>query len=225
MNLTLTDARASDLKVVNGARVSLAKRKDAMEPEDDALIAFLMRNGHSSPFRHGYFEFLVECSIGIQRNWMRHTAGHNYNEMSTRYVEMPEIIYEPEFLRSQEGKPGAYTFTDFDPTVASVDEKIRHRIDVWRLERSQRRAFKTYRGLLKRGWAREQAKFALPLGTGTQFIWSCNPLALMNFIEMRGSHGEAIKEMQLLTDRAEMALVEHMPITYIEFLANGRKAP
>lgn len=225
MNLTLLDACASDLKVVNGARVSLDKRKDDLDHEDVKLISFLMRNGHSSPFRHGYFEFLVEVPIGIQRDWMRHTAGHNFNELSTRYAEMCEVIYEPDFLRTQEGKPGAYSFSNFDPTVASVDEKIRHRIDVWRLTRAQRKAFRTYRRLLKRGWAKEQAKFVLPLGTGTKFVWSCNPLALMNFIELRGSHGEAIQEMQVLTDQAEWALAYYMPKTHLAFIKNGRKAP
>jgi thymidylate synthase (FAD) len=42
----LDDAMASDLSVVNGARVSFARRKEAMDESDEGLIRFLMRDRH-----------------------------------------------------------------------------------------------------------------------------------------------------------------------------------
>ena len=41
----LDDAMADDLSVVNGARVSFAKRKEEMNDADAGLIRFLMRTG------------------------------------------------------------------------------------------------------------------------------------------------------------------------------------
>ena len=42
----LDDVMASDLSVVNGARVSFARRKEEMDDADAGLIRFLMRDRH-----------------------------------------------------------------------------------------------------------------------------------------------------------------------------------
>ena len=42
----LDDAMASDLSVVNGARVSFARHKAEMDESDGGLIRFLMRDRH-----------------------------------------------------------------------------------------------------------------------------------------------------------------------------------
>jgi thymidylate synthase (FAD) len=46
----LDDAMATDLSVVNAARVSFARRKEVMEESDVGLIKFLMRERHGTPF-------------------------------------------------------------------------------------------------------------------------------------------------------------------------------
>src|SRR2546425_11417509 len=50
----LDDAMASDLSVVNGARVSFARRKEEMDESDEGLIRFLMRD------RHGCYDDATE---------------------------------------------------------------------------------------------------------------------------------------------------------------------
>src|SRR6266508_3220684 len=42
----LDGSMASDLSVVNGARVSFARRKEEMDESDEGLIRFLMRDRH-----------------------------------------------------------------------------------------------------------------------------------------------------------------------------------
>ena len=46
----LDDAMASDLSLVNAARVSFARRKEVMDESDAGLIRFLMRDRHGTPF-------------------------------------------------------------------------------------------------------------------------------------------------------------------------------
>jgi thymidylate synthase (FAD) len=46
----LDDAMATDLSVVNAARVSFARRKEVIEESDVGLIKFLMRERHGTPF-------------------------------------------------------------------------------------------------------------------------------------------------------------------------------
>ena len=46
----LDGAMADDLSVVNGARVSFARRKEVMDESDEGLVRFLMRDRHGTPF-------------------------------------------------------------------------------------------------------------------------------------------------------------------------------
>src|SRR5437773_960144 len=67
---------ASDLAVVNGARVSFNQESQALSERDAGLIRFLMRDGHGSPFEHGYFRFIVKAPLFVVREHHRHRAGH-----------------------------------------------------------------------------------------------------------------------------------------------------
>ena len=57
----LDDVMASDLSVVNAARVSFARRKDEMDECDVGLIRFLMRERHGTPFEHNAFRFHIRA--------------------------------------------------------------------------------------------------------------------------------------------------------------------
>src|SRR5215208_7950048 len=115
----LDDSMASDLSVVNGARVSFARHKQEMDDTDAGLIRFLMRERHASPFEHAVFRFHVRCPIFVAREWMRHRWS-SFNEFSLRYAKATEDFYVPdaEDVRSQVGKPGAYTFETVEPELA-----------------------------------------------------------------------------------------------------------
>src|SRR5437763_13279420 len=123
----LDGAMASDLSVVNGARVSFARRKEALDESDEGLIRFLMRERHGTPFEHNAFRFHVRCPIFVAREWFRHRVG-SFNEFSLRYAKATDDLYvpEPEDVRSQVGKPGAYTFEPVDPELA---ERTRQELD------------------------------------------------------------------------------------------------
>ena len=113
----LDDCMADDLAVVNAARVSFARRVTELGDADRGLVRFLMRERHATPFEHGVFRFHIKCPIFVAREWMRHRAG-SYNEHSARYAELPEEFYVPaaEDVRTQVGKPGAYTFETVAPS-------------------------------------------------------------------------------------------------------------
>src|SRR3954467_3763972 len=115
----LDDAMASDLSVANAARVSFARRKEELDEADEGLIRFLMRDRHGTPFEHNAFRFHVRCPIFVAREWFRHRIG-SFNEFSMRYAKATDEFYvpEPEDVRSQVGKPGAYSFEPVDEELA-----------------------------------------------------------------------------------------------------------
>src|SRR5436309_13076808 len=111
----LDDAMADDLSVVNGARVSFARRKEEMDESDEGLIRFLMRDRHGTPFEHNSFRFHIRAPIFVVREWMRHRVS-SFNEFSLRYARATDDFYvpEPDDVRTQVGKPGAYSFEPVD---------------------------------------------------------------------------------------------------------------
>lgn len=47
MFVKVIDSMGTDLTVVNAARVSFAKKKEALDEADKKLIGYLARNGHT----------------------------------------------------------------------------------------------------------------------------------------------------------------------------------
>jgi thymidylate synthase (FAD) len=213
----LDGAMADDLSVVNGARVSFARRKETMDDSDEALIRFLMRDRHGSPFEHNAFRFHIGCPIFVAREWFRHRVG-SFNEFSLRYAKATDDFYVPDAadVRTQVGKPGAYTFEPVDPALA---ERTRGRLQAVYDE-----AFAAYQELVEAGVAREVARSALPLATYTQFYWTVNARSLMNFVSLRNSEFAQL-EIRRYAEAVEAIFAERMPVTYASFVEAGRVAP
>src|SRR5437773_10035135 len=150
----LDDSMADDLSVVNAARVSFARRKDELDEADAGLITFLMRDRHGTPFEHNAFRFHVRCPLFVAREWFRHRIG-SFNEFSMRYARATDDFYvpEPEDVRSQVGKPGAYTFEAVSPELAeSTREELKAVYDA---------AYAAYERFVEQGVARELARCVL----------------------------------------------------------------
>jgi thymidylate synthase (FAD) len=214
--VALDGVLASDLAVVNGARVSFNQAAQELGERDEGLIRFLMRDRHGSPFEHGYFRFIVKAPLFVVREHHRHRAGHSYNEWSGRYSKMQAEFYVPDNVRSQVGKPGAYTF---EPVDAETREAARAEI-----ERSSREAFEAYERMLEAGIAKEVARMVLPLNMYTTYYWSCNPRSLMHFCSLRNSESAQF-EIREYARAAEAFLERAMPVTHAAFVANDRTSP
>ena len=208
---------ADDLSVVNGARVSFARHKDEMDESDEGLIKFLMRDRHGTPFEHNSFRFHIRTPIFVAREWFRHRIG-SFNEFSMRYAKATDEFYvpEPEDVRTQTGKPGAYSFEEVTPEVAETTRE--------ELKAVYESAYQTYERLVELGVARELARCVLPVGAYTEFYWTVNARALMNFLSLRASE-TAQREIRRYAEACELFLAEKMPVTHAAFVASGRIAP
>jgi thymidylate synthase (FAD) len=213
----LDDAMADDLSVVNGARVSFARRVDEMDEADEGLIRFLMRERHGTPFEHNSFRFHIRTPIFVAREWFRHRIG-SFNEFSMRYARATDEFYvpAPEDVRTQIGKPGSYSFEPVEPEVAEVTRE--------RLREVYETAYRAYEELVAQGVARELARAALPVGAYTELYWTVNARSLMNFVSLRNSE-TAQREIRRYAEACELFLEQRMPVTYAAFVANDRTAP
>jgi thymidylate synthase (FAD) len=213
----LDEAMADDLSVVNGARVSFARHKTEMDDSDAGLIRFLMRERHGTPFEHNAFRFHIRAPIFVAREWFRHRVG-SFNEFSMRYARATDDFYvpEPEDVRTQVGKPGAYSF---EPVSDEIAETTREE-----LRQVYEAAYAAYERLVELGVARELARAALPVGAYTEFYWTVNARALMNFLSLRNAE-TAQREIRRYAEACEHFFAERMPLTYEAFVAAGRVAP
>ena len=213
----LDESMASDLSVVNAARVSFARRKEEMDDSDRGLIRFLLRERHGTPFEHNAFRFHVRAPIFIAREWFRHRVG-SFNEFSMRYAKATDDFYVPDAddVRTQVGKPGSYSFEPVDAELAeSTREELRAVYDA---------AYAAYERLVEQGVARELARAVMPVGSYTEFYWTVNARSLMNFVSLRAAE-TAQREIRRYADACEQFLAAEMPVTYEAFVdAEPRRA-
>lgn len=212
--IELEDFFGGDLAVVNAARVSFAASQQELGESGEGLVRYLMSNGHGTPFEHSVFKFRVKAPLFVAREWMRHRIG-SYNEWSQRYSTITNEFYIPDYVRTQVGKPGAYSYEVLEPgkTLRALQT----------LDNAHNAAFQAYEELLELGVARELAARVLPTTVYTMFIWTVNARSLMNFLALRNSP-HAQHEIRVYAQLAETIFAERMPVTHAAFAAT-RQAP
>src|SRR6185369_15364426 len=75
------------------------------KPGDEKLLRFLWENKHHTPFEMAGAIFEVQAPIFVFREWHRHRT-QSYNEMSARYVPLPDVNYIPSVDRLMIGSDG-----------------------------------------------------------------------------------------------------------------------
>ena len=161
--------------------------------------------------------------LSIEGPWHNFVANgvvvHNsFNEFSMRYAKATDDFYVPaaEDVRTQVGKPGAYRF---EPVTDELAEEAREEIEALYKE-----AYATYARLVEKGVARELARAVIPVGAYTQFYWTVNARALMNFVSLRNAEF-AQREIRIYAEAVEAFFATQMPVTHAAFVANDRMAP
>ena len=180
----LVDYFGGDQRIVQSARVSYGEGTKSVS-QDGALIDYLLRHQHTSPFEQVVMTFHVKMPIFVARQWVRHRTGR-MNEVSGRYSIMKEEFYVPEADKvspqSKDNKQGRATEA-FDSETAN---KI-----INQLSEGQKSAYENYSELLDSGLAREVARINLPLSLYTEFYWEMDLHNLFHFLKLRlDSHAQ-----------------------------------
>jgi thymidylate synthase (FAD) len=174
----LVDYLGGDARIVQAARVSYGEGTKSYR-EDAALIDYLLRNEHTSPFEQVVLTFHAKMPIFVARQWVRHRTAR-LNEISGRYSVMKDEFYLPDpadlAAQSADNKQGRSP-EPLDPAAA---ESV---LD--RLEAGQRAAFSDYMALVESGLAREIARINLPLSLYTEWYWQIDLHNLFRFLALR----------------------------------------
>jgi len=209
----LVDYLGGDARIVQAARVSYGEGTKTVR-EDAALIDYLLRNRHTSPFEQVIFTFHVKMPIFVARQWIRHRTAR-LNEISGRYSVMRDEFYvpRPEEVRTQSRKNRQ------GGDAASVPEELRERV-IAVLRAGQANTYGEYEGLLEDDVARELARINLPLSLYTEMYWQIDLNNLFHFLRLRMDwhaqyeirvYGDAMAKIaQAVCPQAYAAFEEHI---------------
>jgi len=194
--------KEADFAVVQAARVSYGAGTKSVS-DDRALIRYLMRHRHTTPFEMVEFKFHIKCPIFVARQWLRHRTA-SVNELSARYSIVPDEYFLPDELRSQSttrGQGGEEPYEGDDASFLILKQKS-----------SCDLAFHTYEEMIKKGVSRELARTHLPQSTFTEFYWKINLHNLLHFLELR-IEDHAQKEIRDLAKQVYELIRPMCPMT------------
>jgi len=176
--IRLVDYMGGDSRIVQSARVSYGKGTKSVR-EDEALIDYLMRHQHTSPFEQVVLTFHCKMPIFVARQWIRHRAAR-VNEISGRYSVMEDEFYLPEETAIQYQNKDNRQGRDPQEVPAHLRQKV---LDI--LTKGQQVAYDDYQKMLADDIARELARINLPLSLYTQWYWQIDLHNLFHFLELR----------------------------------------
>ena len=174
--VTLVDIMGDDAAIEAAARMSYGQ---GTRPTSDtrALIRYLMRHQHSSPFEMGVVRFHLKIPIFVMRQLVRHRTA-SINEQSLRYSESSHDYYLPEVSRMNKQST--------DNKQGSADEIVAHakeaRFEIAKLHST---TCTVYDELLDGGLTRELARNVLPVSLYTELVWQCNLRNFFHFLKLR----------------------------------------
>lgn len=191
----VVDYMGDDSSVVQAARVSYGRGTRRVS-EDRALIRYLMRNWHSTPFEMAEIKLHVKLPIFVARQWIRHRTA-SVNEYSARYSILDKEFYIPatENLAAQStsNRQGRGELLDGEEAarvlqILRADAERNYDDYAWMLNEGTE-GHLTDPG--RKGLTRELARMNLTLNSYTQWYWKSDLHNLFNFLKLRAdSHAQ-----------------------------------
>jgi thymidylate synthase (FAD) len=193
----LVDTLGNDLSVANAARVSYDKESEEFSERDEKLLKFLIREGHTSPFRHAALTFEVYAPLFVARQWWKYAVAsshiddqNGWNESSRRYITEEAEFYVPS-ASSWRSKPENSKQGSGEPLNPAIGfhytNKLKELIDIGE---------KLYEEAMSDNIAPEIARLFLPAyGMYVRWRWTTSLQGVMTFLDQRLEH-DAQREIQ-----------------------------
>jgi thymidylate synthase (FAD) len=217
----LVDTLGNDLSVVNAARVSYDKESTEFSERDSKLINFLIREGHTSPFRHAALTFEVYAPLFVARQWWKYAVSsthvddqNGWNESSRRYITEHEEFYVP-LPNAWRSKPENSKQGSGEP----VDENV-GQMHFERLLNTIEAGTRMYHDAMNDGVAPELARLFLPAyGMYVRWRWTVSLQGVLTFLDQRLEHDaqwEIQEYAKAVKNLAEQAFPETLKLVGVK---------
>ena len=206
----VVDYLGTDDSIVQAARVSYGKGTKQVR-EDRALIRYLMRHRHSTPFEMCEIKLHVRVPMDAWRQWIRHRTA-NVNEYSTRYSVAIDA--------TQKTKPDEWRLqatTNRQGSAGFADKKLGQKFTIEESELHEKARF-AYEEKIEAGIAREQARKDLPLSTYTEAYWKIDLHNLLHFLSLRMEENAQFEIREYANTIGYEIVKNWVPVTWEAFL-------
>lgn len=243
---------ASDLDVVNAARVSFRKRSELADvgvggDAECPSVAYHDTHRYCPSCDFHLEERLGASDEKVLRFLLNNKHGTPFEHTMFRFhVRAPIFVFREwhrhrigisineESARYVELKPDFYV-PDLEHCRRQTDKPGRYKFEQMipdlandarvSIEDAYNAAYAHYRYLIDSvGLAKEIARCVLPVGIYSQMWWTCNARSLMSFLALRNAD-TALAEIRDYAAAMEEIFAEKMPVTHSAFVENGRVAP
>lgn len=214
--IRVVDYMGNDSSIVQAARVSYGSGTKKLR-EDEALLRYLLRHRHTSPFEMCELKLHVRVPMDIWRQWIRHRTA-KVNEYSTRYsiaIDSAEST-KPDEWRTQ-------SFTNRQGSAGSIDVETGKLLSLEE-EQFQKSARDLYNKRIEMGVAREQARKDLPLSTYTEAYWKVDLHNLLHFLELRMEINAQYEIRQYANTIFDEVIKRWVPMTHRAFIDYMRES-
>ena len=190
---------------------------DESKHGDEKLLRYLWEHKHATPFEMAGLVIEVQAPIFVFREWHRHRT-QSYNEMSARYVPLPDVNYIPSVERllinsktnKQAGTVDGAAILDDDGALG-FQRRLRDSYD-------GAEAF--YQWALGAGVPKELARVHLPVGRYSRMRASANLRNWLAFLTLRMDQA-AQWEIRQYANAVGDLIAERFPRTWALF-SEGR---
>jgi thymidylate synthase (FAD) len=220
--VSFIDSWGSDESIIEAARMSTGKGflgwGDDEKPGDEKLLAFLYNNKHSTPFEMAGMVIEVKAPIFVFREWHRHRT-QSYNEMSARYIPLPDENYVPTIERLMLGANTATTNKQAQGTGKQLTEEEAMK---WReqLVANYASCQDIYEKGIEAGIPKEIARLPAPVARYSRMRASANLRNWLAFLTLRQAPA-AQWEIRQFADTVGVLIAERFPRTW-ELYAAGK---
>lgn len=213
----LIDKWGSDEGIIEAARMSTGKGFQGWD-KDAKLLAYLYNNKHMTPFEMAGLTIEVKAPIFVYREWHRHRT-QSYNEMSARYIPLPDENYMPTKERIIEGSNLAATNRQAQGLAALNEVQI----DAWlsELEEVYDQAQRVYDRGLELGIPKEVARLPVPVARYSRMRASANLRNWLGFLTLRMDSHAQWEIRQFANVVGEQIIASVFPRTW-ELFHDGR---
>jgi len=217
--LRLVDVLGDDLATVNAARVSYDKEAAEWSDKEARLIEFLLREGHTSPFRHAALTFEVYAPLFVARQWWKYAVAsshiddqNGWNESSRRYITEEEKFYIP-LPNEWRSKPENSKQGSGEPLDIELGQKYFDRLCETVVSGTE-----AYHDAMNDGVAPEIARLFLPAyGMYVRWRWTVSLQGVLTFLDQRmpnDAQWEIQKYAQAVLDLTRDAFPETIGALY-----------
>lgn len=186
------------------ARVSNPANQDNRETEA-RLLSYCARNGHWSVFEHANMTVEIETSVAIAAQIVRHRS-FTFQQFSARYSKAGDMGFYIAEARRQDTKNRQNSIDDLPADVVNWFDDVQAKMATY--------SKLLYDEAIRKGIAKEQARFLLPQNTLTRLYMTGNVRNWIHYLQTRCAEGVQKEHKEVALAVRDTIFKQQFPVVY-----------